>query len=98
MHARTGTLQVPPDRIDEAVRTIEERLPRYREQQGYKGFTCLADREGGKVIGMSFWDSEANMQASEDLGRDARQGVSEAAGGGPEAVRDAWEVVLDDMA
>ena len=42
MHARTGTFEVSPERIDDVVRRLEEeQIPRYREQQGYKGFTVL---------------------------------------------------------
>ena len=33
MHARTGVLQISPDRIDDAVAKLEaEQLPRYRDQ------------------------------------------------------------------
>ena len=98
MHARTGTLQVSADRVDDVVRQLqEEQIPRYREQQGYKGFTVLADRGSGKVIGISFWESEGDLQASDDLGREARAAASEAgqASGEPEVGR--FEVLLDDM-
>ena len=98
MHARTGILQISPDRIDDAVGKLEaEQLPRYREQQGYKGFTVLADRHSGKVIGISFWESEADLQASEELGRQARANMAEAGQASDEPVREAFEVLVDDM-
>ena len=74
MHARTGTVQVSPGRVDDMVRQLEaDQIPRYREQPGYKGFTVLADHVGGKVIGISYWESEDDMEASEGLGRSARR-------------------------
>lgn len=99
MHARTGTIQVSPDTIDEAVRRLEEdQLPRYREMQGYKGFTAMADRQSGKVIGISFWESEADREASEQLGAEAREQIASTGGSGSEPVAERFEVLLDDMA
>ena len=72
MHARSGSLEVAPDRLDDAIARFEQELvPRYREQSGYKGFTMLVDRESGKVHGLSFWDSEADMTGV-TAGRDLR--------------------------
>jgi MFS transporter, YNFM family, putative membrane transport protein len=98
MHARTGTFEVPPERIDGMVRQLqEEQIPRYREQQGYKGFTVLADRERGKVVGISFWEGEPDLEASEELGRRARLQAAETGQAAAEPVREKYEVVLDDM-
>jgi heme-degrading monooxygenase HmoA len=98
MRARTGTLQVSPDRIDAVVDEVKSnQLPSYRDTDGYKGFTILADRGSGKIIGVSFWESEEALQASEELGQTARAGAAQA-GGSAEPVTERWEVVLDDMA
>ena len=38
MHARTGTLQVSPGRVDDMVRQLEaDQLPRYRDMKDRKG-------------------------------------------------------------
>jgi heme-degrading monooxygenase HmoA len=97
MHARTGVLQVNPDKVDDAVRALEAQLPSYRNASGYKGFTCLADRKSGKVLGISFWASEADRQASEELGAQARRSMQDAGLSHEEPVREEWEVALDDM-
>jgi len=98
MVARTGTLQVNPERIDDVVRELrDERIPRYREQSGYKGFTVLADRGSGEVIGISFWETEADLEASEQLAAEARQGAAQTGEARAEPARDAFEVVLDDQ-
>jgi hypothetical protein len=97
MHARSGRLQVPPDRVDDAVQAIRDTVPEYKDRDGYKGFTALVNRESGEVMGISFWESEAARDASEDLGQRAREAAGSAAGGGA-PTREAWEVAFDDMA
>jgi heme-degrading monooxygenase HmoA len=98
MHARTGTLQVSPGRVDEMVGRLEaDQIPRYREQPGYKGFTVLADHVSGKVIGISYWESEDDLEASEPLGRAARAQAAETGGAAAEPVRETFEVMVDDM-
>ena|SRR5687767_7974379 len=99
MHARTGYFELSPDRVDAAVSAFdEEQLPRYREQDGYKGFTLLANRGSGKVLGVSFWESQGKLRASDQLGSEAREAVHSAGGGQSEIVHEEWEVLIDDMA
>jgi heme-degrading monooxygenase HmoA len=99
MHARSGAFQLSADSVDDALRAFEsDYLPRYREQPGYKGFTMLANRETGQVMGISFWETESALHTTDELGADARQDL-QARGGGQGAIeRIDWEVVLDDMA
>ena len=98
MHARSGRVDIAPDRIDTAVATLrDQQIPQYRDAQGYKGFTCLANRDSGAVLGISFWETEADRDASEQLGAESRQKMSEAAGTQDQMQRESWEVVYDDM-
>ena len=99
MHARYSYLVVSPDKIDEVVtRPRDEQLPRIREQQGYKGFTVHADRSSGQVVGVSYWESEADLQASEEVGDEARRAAAEAGGASGEPRVQRFEVLFDDMA
>ena len=98
MHARTTTLQLDPSRIDDAVGQLEsEEVARFREIDGFKGFTLLVDRGSGKTIGISFWESEEKMNASEEAVRESRQRAAETGGaaGAPEVQQ--FEVALDVM-
>jgi heme-degrading monooxygenase HmoA len=98
MHARSGSFEVAPERLDDAIARFEQELiPRYREQSGYKGFSLLVDRESGKVHGLSFWDSEADLQATDDLGEEAREAFREWSGAEGGIVRKVWEVPIDDL-
>jgi len=59
MYARMSTLERPADRMDEGLRQVREHaLPQLQQQDGFKGFVALGDRQSGKQIGISFWESE----------------------------------------
>lgn len=97
MHARSAVVEMSADKVDAAIRQFEdELLPRYREISGYKGFTLLVDREGGKALGVSFWESADGIEASDALGTQARSQLAET-GGGSAQPREVWEVVVDDQ-
>jgi heme-degrading monooxygenase HmoA len=79
LHARMSTLEGPPDRMDEGLREVKEHvLPLLQQQDGYKGFIAFGNRQSGKLIGVSFWESEQAMQDSEELGDRTRSDTAEA--------------------
>jgi heme-degrading monooxygenase HmoA len=96
MHARSGLLQVSPDQVDAAVAALKKQMPHYHEAKGFRGFTAMADRQTGRLLGISFWDTEADRDASEDLGAQARNSIQEVGPGDVEPVRETWEVVLEE--
>ena len=97
MHARVTTLEVPPDRMDDATRHVREQvLPLIQQQEGFKGFIALADRQSGKAIGVSLWESEQAMQASEEVGDRTRSETAQS-GGGTVAGVDRYEVALFEV-
>jgi heme-degrading monooxygenase HmoA len=99
MHARSGSLKVSPDRVDDAVQAFEsEQLPKYKDMSGYKGFTLLADRGSGQILGVSFWETEDDLRASDELGAEARAQLRDTGVASEDAVRQVWEVVVDDTA
>ena len=81
MHARMTTLEGSTDRMDEGVRQVREHvLPQLQQQDGFRGFIALGNRESGKLIGISFWESEQAMQAAEEVGDRTRRDAAEATG------------------
>jgi heme-degrading monooxygenase HmoA len=98
MHARMGRITFSPDKADDVTRHVEESIvPSYEGTDGFKGFTLLLDRSGGQGVGLSFWESEDAMRASDALGDQARQGAAEA-GEGSDQGRQYFEVPLDTTA
>ncbi len=65
MYARVTTLEVPPERTDEALRHVREQLiPKLQQHDGYKGFIVLGDRHSGKLRGLVLWENEEAFRAS----------------------------------
>jgi heme-degrading monooxygenase HmoA len=65
MIARVVTTDVSPNRMESVIRVAREQLPDPRQQPGFKGFYLLADREAGKLMTISLWDSRENLLAVE---------------------------------
>ena len=99
MHARISTLQVEPSNIDDVANGLKERdVPEWEQLDGYKGFTLMADRQSGKVVGVSFWESVDAMSNSEEKVKGARQRAAETGGASADPQVERFEVVVDTMA
>jgi heme-degrading monooxygenase HmoA len=96
MHARITTIEMDPNRIDDSVQQVEtEDVPGFKKIDGFRGFTMFVDRAGGKAIGISYWDSEEQMKASEDEVKDSRRRAAETGGAKSDPQVDRFEVALD---
>jgi len=65
-----------PGRIEQGLRQTRERLPGIRELDGIEGAYFFVDRNSGKAIFISLWESEQAMQRSEELMRPFRAEIS----------------------
>jgi heme-degrading monooxygenase HmoA len=98
MNARIGRISFSPDKADDVATHVRENVvPKYEGTDGFKGFTLLLDRSGGEGIGISFWETEDAMRATEDLAAQARQGAAEAGSGSDQGPQH-FEVAIDTMA
>jgi heme-degrading monooxygenase HmoA len=76
-----STLEGSPDELDEGLRDIKEHvLPLLQQQDGFEGFIALGDRQSGELVGITFWESEQAMQASEEVGDRMRGDTAEDTG------------------
>jgi heme-degrading monooxygenase HmoA len=81
VHARVSILEGSPDKIDEAMRQARERVvPQAKELDGFKGMIALGDRQSGKLLGITFWESEEALRASEEEANRLRSETAEASG------------------
>ena len=95
MHARLTTIQMDPERVDQAISQLEEEdLPTFEKIDGYRGFTAFVDRSSGTVVGISYWDSKEQMQASEEEVKGARQRAADTGGATGEPTVERFEVAL----
>ena len=84
MHARVSTYQGPPNLAQEPVEEAdrydrENILPPLRQMDGFKGVIALQDRQSGKWLSVTLWESEQAMRASEEDANRLRQQSAEAA-------------------
>jgi heme-degrading monooxygenase HmoA len=98
MHARMSIFEGSPDMIDESLRQAREViLPQAKEgDPGFKGIIALTDRQSGKMVGITFWESEEAMRATEE-GASQRREESAEAGGGTVAGVERYEVGLFEV-
>ena len=85
MFARVSTFQGPPEQTAEGIRLAREQIPpAARLQDGFEGIYLLFDQETGRSLSISFWETEADMKASEEAANRARN----------ESVRTAGDAVV----
>lgn len=82
MFARVSEVEARPEQIDEMKREgLEHILPALRMQNGFNGGLVLADRQSGKVLAVTLWESEQEMDATEEAAHWLRAFGAEAAEG-----------------
>jgi heme-degrading monooxygenase HmoA len=81
VYARVSTLEGRPDQIDEGLRYIREQvLPTGKTDPGFKGVIALGNRQSGKTLAITLWESEETMRASEEGANRLRGGWAETSG------------------
>ena len=94
MHARVTIADADPGRVDEGAEVIRDRvLPSVRELEGFRGVIGLTDRETGKSMTVTLWESQEAMLTSEEAANRLRSEVMEALGGSKPTV-ERYEVTL----
>jgi heme-degrading monooxygenase HmoA len=80
--ARVSEVEARPERLDEMhSEGVEHILPALRMQEGFNGGLVLADRKSGKVLAVTFWESEQAMDITEEAAHWLLTFGTETAGG-----------------
>jgi heme-degrading monooxygenase HmoA len=96
MHARVTTIRGAPDKVDDVTRqTQEQTLPQLRQMEGFEGFVALGDRQSGKMLGVSFWESEEALRANDEAISSVRSKAAETADGVVASVEE-YEVLVNE--
>jgi heme-degrading monooxygenase HmoA len=94
MFARVSTYQGSPQQIDEGLDHARQNiLPRVRAVDGFEGVYYLVDRQSGRALSITLWESEETMRASEEEANRLRGESAEAAGATVEGV-ERYEVAI----
>jgi heme-degrading monooxygenase HmoA len=90
MYVRTVYATGDPALIDGALDAIREAAPRLlATQAGYRGYGLFADRELGKIVMGSWWDTQDDQQASDERLREERAALLSPFAG--TVTTDTWE-------
>ena len=82
MFARTFIIEGRREQLDEFARVGQEKvLPALRRLDGFEGLLVLANRQNGKILVMTHWESEAAMHGGEEASHWFRAFGAEIAGG-----------------
>lgn len=97
MFARVTVVQGSPEKIEQGVDSFNTQvLPAAKGVDGYKAAFLLVDRNTGKGIGITMWDSEDAQRRGGEAVDAARAATIEAMGGTVPPVEE-FEVVASDM-
>ena len=67
MFARVSTFQSPVDKLAESEEVLKnEIVPGVQEFDGERGVISLVDRQSGKSLAITLWETEEAMRASEE--------------------------------
>ncbi|MCA1687435.1 MAG: antibiotic biosynthesis monooxygenase [Actinobacteria bacterium] len=97
MFARVSSYRGDPGQIDQGLDHARENiLPRVQQVDGCEGVYYLVDRESGKALSITLWESEEAMRASEDEADRLRGETAEAADAKVEDV-ERYEVAISSV-
>lgn len=94
MYARTTTVQGSPDTVDAGIAHVRDVvLPAVTAMEGCIGMSLLVDRETGRAIATTAWESEAAMANSAQTVMPLRTGAQDVLGASTSDV-DTWEIAV----
>lgn len=98
MFSRVNFLQTTPARIPDVARVVRDVVhPGISGEAGYAGYIVLGNRETGRAIGVTLWESGESRETSDARARQIRPIVERETGGTMEAVEQ-YEVLFYDVA
>jgi heme-degrading monooxygenase HmoA len=81
MFARVTSGELSPDDVEKFVAMVRDQvIPRAEKLGGFKGGYWLADRESGRVMGITMFESEEALRASQSQADRIREEASRQAG------------------
>jgi heme-degrading monooxygenase HmoA len=91
VYARSTTVQAQPSSIDDGIAYVrDDVMPALQQMDGYIGLSLLVDRETGRCIATSAWETEEALRESTDQAAPLRERAGEIFGG--DVTFDTWEI------
>ena len=80
MFARVSTVKGTPQTVEGGIRNYrEETIPAVNATAGFKGAYLLADRNSGRMISITLWETEKALQDSSAVANRLRAQASQVA-------------------
>jgi heme-degrading monooxygenase HmoA len=93
MYARSTTMRVRPEALDDLVGYIrDDVMPMVTQLEGCVGLSLMTDRDTGRCIATSAWETEEAMRGSAERVRPSRERAAERFGTTPEIHE--WEIAV----
>jgi hypothetical protein len=81
MFARLTTIQGKPEKLEDAIRVVEnDVIPASKVLPGFKNGYWYADRKSGKMIALTLFETEKDLESSEASASQVRKTASEKLG------------------
>jgi heme-degrading monooxygenase HmoA len=94
VHARTSTIQAQTSSIDDGIAHVRDQImPAVLGIDGCVGMSLLVDRESGRCIATTAWESEEAMSASAERATQLRDDAAQRFGGSVEKI-EGWEIAV----
>jgi heme-degrading monooxygenase HmoA len=91
VYARSTTIQAQPSSIDDGIAYVrDEVMPALQAMDGYVGLSMLVDRESGRCIATSAWETEEACRKSTEQAAPLRERAAGIFGG--DVSIDQWEI------
>jgi heme-degrading monooxygenase HmoA len=91
MYARVSTFMGKPENISQAIKPLKEAF--ITKEKGWKGGYALVNRQTGKMLTMTLWETKEDMEATVQVANQIRGQAARLAGAAPPTV-EVYEVAL----
>lgn len=92
MYARSTTIITEPTAVERGIAFVrDEVLPAIQDMPGCCGLSMLVDRDAGRGITTTSWESKEAMRATDEAVRPLRERAAAIMGGGAPTVAE-WEI------
>ena len=93
VYARSTMLNADPSRVDDGIAFVRDEIwPAIRDMDGCLGISLIVDRETGRSITTTSWETEEALAASRSMVLGLRDRGVQVMGAAPPVV-DEWEIV-----
>jgi heme-degrading monooxygenase HmoA len=95
MFARLSTIFGKPERMEDGIREYREQvIPAVKKMPGFKQAMLMVDRKSGKSVGITFWDTEKNLQDSSLAANKLRANAAQNTGSAQKPIVEIYEVAV----